>query len=694
MTKRNVSLTSKRPIVKLDPSEQKIIEEKIEAESFKFINLLVKMGLIANALAGLFYLIATYRTSNAILLYYWYLFLIFTNLVNVLWTVHFEKLDGTAEIRKVYHLGNLFFVGLICLTWGSISIFFFNHYQLQQSLTLIFLFSAIICFALSSSINLSLGITATLCLITPTIIYHLSLLEFHTDLLSRSDRINLSIAGSFIIAGLFTIAACFIANKFVLKVLRLGFENNLLKEKLELMNLSLENRVKERTVELEKSLTLVTYQSTHDLLTELPNERLLYDEARKAAESSVKNNHKFAIVAFSINGKGMINDSIGYEAGNEIIRRVAQRFFNLSRDHPRYFVSLSRQDVFVLLINPVKNIPEAELFASHLFSLLTEPVYVSNQSLKLTASIGVSLFPEHGSDLDLLITNAGSARGIAAQRGGNSLRIYESELNADSFRQLRIENLLYSVIENNELLLNYQPFINLETGTVCGAEALVRWDSPILGIISPAEFVPLSEANGMIIRIGEWVFNAACEQIKRLNMQGITDFKMAVNLSARQLLQENLVEMVKKTIKKHNVDPKFLEFELTESNAFKNEAIPIIDQFIKMGISLSIDDFGTGFSEFSSLKLFKVNKIKIDKSFVEDIDVNVDSRNIVINTISLAKSMNIECVAEGVETIEQVKFLRNNGCTIMQGYYFSKPLSGENFITFLKTHSISIKDFN
>lgn len=680
--------------IRLDVKERELIDQKIKAEAFKFINLLVKMGFFANILAGLFYILATYRVNNFQILSYWYASLVAVNILNVAWTFYFERVGSTVKNMLVFRYGNLIIVGLICLIWGSIGVFFISHDLSQHTTTLIFLFSAIICFAFASSISLALGITGTICLITPTIIYHLSFLSNYKGTLTITDRLNLSTAGSFLIAGIFTIAACFIANKIVLKVLRLGYENKILRNKLETLNKSLEKRVKERTKELEKSLTLVTYQSTHDLLTELPNERMLYDEAKKASEKALVNNHKFAVVSFSINGQRMVSNSIGYEAANKITQRIGQRFVSLAKECPKYFVSLSRQDVFVLLIDPIKDAAEAEHYANNLFSLLNEPVYVSNQSLKLTASIGVSLYPDHGSNLDVLITNAGSARGIAAQRGGNSIRLYESVINADSYRQLNIENQLYFVIENNELFVNYQPFIDLETGTICGAEALVRWESPILGLISPVEFVPLAEANGTIIPIGEWVLRAACKQIKRLHKEGFTTFQMSLNLSARQLIQPNLVSIVEQTLREFNIDPRYLELELTESNAFMNEAIPIIDQFAQMGISLSIDDFGTGFSEFSSLKLFKVNKIKIDKSFVEDIDVNIDSRNIVCNTIALAKSMHIKCVAEGVETLEQVKFLRQNGCHIMQGYYFSKPLSADNFISFLKTHSIIEQDFN
>lgn len=318
--------------------------------------------------------------------------------------------------------------------------------------------------------------------------------------------------------------------------------------------------------------------------------------------------------------------------------------------------------------------------------VLENPVYVAQQELNLTASIGISVFPNDGRDVDTLITNAEAARTLATERGGNSVRIYNTVITADAARQLNIENQLYRAIDNNEFILNYQPFIDLRTGTISGAEALIRWNNPMLGMLSPLESIPLAETNGMILPIGEWVISTACQQLKKWHNSGFK-LVLSVNLSAKQLVQPDLVERIDEILKKLNLSPKFLELELTESNAFQNEAIPIINKFTEMGISLAIDDFGTGYSEFGNLKLFKVNKIKIDKTFIQDVDVSIDSRNIVCNTIALAHRMNIDCLAEGVETLEQIKFLKENGCFIMQGYYFSKPIDAKAFTEFLKTHS-------
>ncbi|EHL32057.1 putative bifunctional diguanylate cyclase/phosphodiesterase [Legionella drancourtii] len=494
------------------------------------------------------------------------------------------------------------------------------------------------------------------------------------------------IIAAFVTLGIFMLIACFIGNKVIIKVFRLGYENELLCQKFENINTLLEQRVKERTEALETSLKLVTYQATHDLLTELPNERLLYEHITTATERAVRNHYKFAVACFSLNGMVKINDSIGHQAATTIINRASQRLAHLLQQKKNYFVSLSRQDVFVILIEPISDVFEIENYVQNLFVILNNPIYVAKQSIKLSGSIGVSVFPDNGRDVDTLITNAEAARVLATQRGGNSICIYNIVINADAARQLRIENMLYQAVEKNELILNYQPFIDLRTGRVCGAEALVRWQNPVLGLVAPMDFIPIAEMNGMILPIGEWVLRAACQQLKEWQNSGFNTFKMSVNLSAKQLIQEDLVDCIAEILDTLKLNPQYLELELTESNVFNNEAIPIINKLAEMGIAFAIDDFGTGYSEFSNLKLFKVDKIKIDKIFVQDLNVNIDSRNIVCNTIALANRMHIDCLAEGVETEEQTQFLKENGCYIMQGYYFSTPLSAEDFFVFLKKY--------
>lgn len=663
-------------------SEQREIDKKIEFETSLSFHSMVKLGAFANIIGAFLYVLALYNSAESRLSIYWYVTLVAANLLNVMWGLRFEYNRITlTEIRKCRQ-GFFYLLITICLIWGSIGILFMNGPQ-QQLTTIIFLSAVLICFSFSTAMDLTMGLSSIVCLLAPTILYHIAFSPSVAD----SHHINMPITAAFLILGLFMIIACFIGNKIIRQVVRLGYENELLMAKLTSMNAILEQRVKERTEELETSLKLVTYQATHDLLTELPNERLLYEQIHLATENAMNNHYSFAIACFSLNGMIKINDSIGHQAAATIIHRIAQRFALLFGKNNQYFISLLRQDVFVILIDAISDELDISTSVHDFFAVIKDPVYVAKQELKLTASIGVSIFPLNGRDADTLITNAEAARVLAAQNGGNSVRIYSTMINADATRQLNIENQLYRAIEKNELTLNYQPFIDLETGAICGAEALLRWKNPILGKVSPIEFIPIAEMNNMIIPIGEWVLRTACLQLKKWQKSGFTNFKMSVNLSARQLAQQNLVECIAEILASQDVDPKYLELELTESEAFKNEAIPIVNKFREMGISLAIDDFGTGYSEFSNLKLFKVDQIKIDKSFIQDIDVSVDSRNIVCNTIALANSMEIKCLAEGVETMEQVNFLKENGCHIMQGFYFSHPLEAKDFYKLLKKYS-------
>jgi diguanylate cyclase (GGDEF)-like protein len=667
----------------LGVNEQREIDKKIAFETAKSFHSMVKLGAFANIIGAFLYILMIYSSTKPWLAIIWYCALVSANLINILWALGFEYNNITPREILKCRQGFFYIVMGICLIWGSIGILFMSD-RYQQITTIIFLSAVLICFAFSTAIDLTIGIISIICLLLPTITYH-SYLALSIN--SLTNNFHLPLIAAFIILGLFMLMACFLGNKIVIKVFRLGYENALLSQKLANINTVLEEKVKKRTQELETSLKIVRYQATHDLLTELPNERFLYEYFNTVRERAATNHYKFVVASFSLNGMMKINDSIGHQASNLIISRVARRFSDLFKNNKRYFVSLLRQDVFVILIEPIKSLVEIEPFVEYLFAVLNNPVYIQQQSLQLKGSIGVSVYPDNGLDIDKLITNAEAARVTATQHGGNSTCIYSSAINADASRQLNIENLLYQVIKNNELILNYQPIIDLQTEEVYGAEALVRWKSPVLGLVSPLDFIPVAEVNGMIIPIGEWVLHTACEQLKKWKDSGFKSFQISINLSAKQLVQKNLIDQIEEILNKFQLVPQDLELELTESNAFHNEFIPVVHKFTKMGISLAIDDFGTGYSEFSNLKLLAVNKIKIDRTFIEDIDFNVDSRNIVCNTISLAKSMNIKCLAEGVETIEQLNFLKRNGCNLVQGYYFSPPLSAKEFLKFLKRHA-------
>lgn len=673
---------------KLSQKEEEKVKYKIDMEACKFMRYIVFISLFVNALIGGLYVLVFYESQNHALITSWYFALIFMNIVNVLWARLSSHDTLSQKAIRLSWQGYVVIILSICLIWGSIGVLFVSNDLHQELFTISVLAAAVIAFTYPTSVDLKLGFLSILFLLGPIIVarYYLGIEAYVQG--NSIFQLNFSIASTLFILALFMLISSYMANKMILKVLHLGFENDLLRQKLEGTNASLEHRVQERTEALEKSLKLVSYQASHDLLTELPNERLLNEKMLSFIEKAVTNHYRFAVASLSLNNMRTISDSIGFNASSKILHRIAQRFLDHFKSNHQLSFYLSRQDVFIILINPVFNEDEIRHYVKELLSVLDEPVYVANQSIKLTGSVGVCVFPDHGREIDDLLTNAHAARLQASEQGGNNLRIYSQVINADASRLLKMENLLYSVVENQELFIEYQPFYNLKDKGICGAEALVRWNSPELGVVSPLSFISVAEANGMIIPIGEWVLRHGLSELKNWHDLGYDDLRLAINLSAKQLADPALIDFVKKILTEKGLSPKSLELELTESNVFHREVLPLVNQFVEMGISLSIDDFGTGYSEFSNLKLFKVNLIKIDKSFIDDIDVNIDSQNIVRNTISLARSMGIQCMAEGVETQEQVDFLMKNGCYIIQGFYFSPPVNEKKFTRLLKKYPL------
>jgi EAL domain-containing protein (putative c-di-GMP-specific phosphodiesterase class I)/GGDEF domain-containing protein len=483
-----------------------------------------------------------------------------------------------------------------------------------------------------------------------------------------------------------------LAQNVIRKFLRLNFENALLNQKLGAMNDMLEERVKERTKELENSLKLVKFQATHDLLTGLPNKRMLMEEMREAIRLAAQTKKMFAIACFAVNNMEKINEGLGPYAADLITKRIAQRLSYLCdneglNNHPdklQYILTIARQDLFFILINPIIDLKEVEDKVTELFAVVDEPVAVQERHMKVSASIGVSLYPRDGVEINTLLMHADSARLRAQQRGGDKLLIYQPGVHMDISRQLEIENHLYMAVRNHELSLQYQPFIDLQSGTISGMEALLRWNCPELGMLTPVEFIPLAEANGTIVQIGEWALRTACAHTAAIHAKGYPNLKVSVNLSAKQVQEEHFLDMISDVLKSTKLQPAGLELELTESEAFREDVLPIIHKLTSMGITLSIDDFGTGYSAFSSLKLFEVGKIKIDKSFVDDLITNSDSKAIVLNTIALGRRMGINVLAEGVETHEQMEYLKQHGCNLIQGYYFSRPVSPDEFVRLLK----------
>lgn len=441
------------------------------------------------------------------------------------------------------------------------------------------------------------------------------------------------------------------------------------------------------SLKLKLENTLVSYQANHDLLTDLPNQRLLPQFIEAAIQAVKDTGNTFAVVCFSLNRMEMINDSLGHQAGNAIIQAVAQRLTAFAAaqasSDTRYTITISRKDTFNIVLVPLR--PDAtEVRIALLFSLLDDPIYLEKQGVKVTASIGASIYGKDGNDTQSLLINADAAMFRAKQYGGNRLEFYRSEINAEIPKLLEIETDLHAAIENNQLQVYYQPLVDLRTGQITGMEALLRWIHPTRGFISPMNFIPLAEETGLIVPIGEWVMREACIQTKKWHDMGFNKLRVAVNLAEKQLRQGTLISIIETILNQTGLSSKFLELEITETAILDETVIHLIKEFKRLELSLAVDDFGTGYSGLSYLKRFSIDKLKIDQSFIRDIPGSNDSITIVSAIIAMAKELKVNTLAEGVETLEQLEFLKTKGCDYLQGYYFSKPVDSKAFTELLQ----------
>jgi len=690
-----VSPVKKTYLSSLNESEKKEVDEKVKYElyltNYSTLKKMTFVGAITNVLTGIFLIWVFYGQINHKILYGWYAALVFFNVVNVGWsTLGYKHSEITTSMLQKWYKGLCFILAGLCLTWGSIGILFFSENPFYQLFVISFLYVAVLGFTVSSIFDFFLAVICISCLLVPTTIYQFYLAVINTNVLGHNNSLNVAFGISFLILGLFLLVVSYIGYKLTISQALLSYLNQALNQKLDSMNQFLEQRVKERTIELRKSLQLVTYQATHDLLTDLPNQRLLLEYLQKAIDECNRNNHVFSVIFFSINELESINDGLGHEAGDLVVKTIAQRFKKYLSDIsnyskvPRYIVTLTRKDTFVIILDRIFNLEDIDPKVEILFTILDEPIITEKQAVKVTASIGMTLFPRDGSDIQSLLMNSDAAMLSAKQRGGNSINKYKAEINADISRRLELESSLHEAIKNNEFMLQYQPFIELKTGKIRGMEALVRWNHPTLGFVPPLHFISLAEKNGVIAPLGEWVMRAACAQLKAWQDQGFTSLKMSINLSSKQFLDKNILQTIDNIIDETKVKPEDIEFELTESEAFQDEVIPMLRQLKSLGFGLSIDDFGTGYSGLSNLKLFTIDVLKIDKSFINDVGTNIHSRAIVSNIINLAKKLQVTVLAEGVETREQLDFLIEQGCDLIQGYYFRPPVDTDVFTKLLQ----------
>ena len=428
----------------------------------------------------------------------------------------------------------------------------------------------------------------------------------------------------------------------------------------------------------------IRFLSNYDALTGLPNRGLLQDRVTQALNAAKHLNSKAALLMIDLDRFKNINESLNHDFGDLLLQLVGQRLANCTRAIDT--LARSGGDEFVILMPEIRHAGEVAAMANSVLSAMNQPFQLDTNEINITSSIGISVFPSDGDNGQILMKNSDVAMYRAKELGRNNYQFYTQDMNARTFETLAMENSLRHALKRQEFRLHYQPQIDIASGAIIGMEALIRLQHPETGMVPPGSFIPLAEETGLIVPIGEWVLNEACFQTKEWHDQGHAGLRVAVNLSAHQFRHKGLLDSVSRALDESGLPPGKLELELTESILMHDteEIIATLHQFKRMGVQLSIDDFGTGFSSLAYLKRFDMDKLKIDQSFVRDITSDPNDLAIARAVIALGHSLNLKVIAEGVETAEQLALLKEYGCDEMQGFYFSRPRPAAEILPLLQ----------
>ncbi|HWR10818.1 MAG TPA: EAL domain-containing protein [Rectinemataceae bacterium] len=428
----------------------------------------------------------------------------------------------------------------------------------------------------------------------------------------------------------------------------------------------------------------IQYLATHDSLTGLPNRLMVSQLLNNAIQSARRQERQLAVLFIDLDRFKIINDTLGHDAGDQLLQEIARRLKKSLRAVDT--VGRLGGDEFIILIEKADKLDHVAFIAHKILTNIIEPITLLNEECRITASIGISIYPKDGQDEQSLMKKADIAMYFAKEEGKNNYQFYSDDIQSQSIERLSIETSLRFALERKEFFLHYQAKVDIETNMITGVEALLRWQNPYLGSVTPTQFIPIAEETGLIIQIGRWVMKAACAQNIEWQRQGLPAISIAVNLSLRQLLDDNLVNDIRAALKDTGMAPNLLELEIAESTIMHNPAlmVSILTKIKRLGVRLAIDDFGTSYSSLSQIKHFPIDTLKVDRSFIRNIPKETEDKEITKAIIAMGKTLSLSVVAEGVETIEQIDFLKKHSCGEMQGYYFSKPIIPEHFAELLR----------
>jgi diguanylate cyclase (GGDEF)-like protein len=433
----------------------------------------------------------------------------------------------------------------------------------------------------------------------------------------------------------------------------------------------------------------VQHMATHDALTSLPNRMMFGQLLNHEIQVAQRYRRSFAVMFIDLDRFKIVNDTLGHEAGDKLLQEVSTRFKDCLRASD--VVSRLGGDEFVVLLQEVTNAEQVAIAARKLLSAAMKPIVVLGQECRVTASIGICMYPADAQDEQSLMKNADIAMYLAKEQGKNNFQFFSEDIRANSLERLTLETSLRHALERYEFSLHYQAKLDLRTQEITGVEALLRWRHPDLGLVAPSRFIPVAEETGLIVPIGRWVLKAACAQNIAWQREGLPPVCVAVNLSARQFADEGLTADILAALKESGMKPDLLELELTEAMVMQSHerAGKVLAAIKELGVRISLADFGIGYSQLAQIKRYPIDTLKVDRSFIRDLEGNVEDRAITEAIIAMGKTLSLTVVAEGVETEEQQAFLTDHACDAMQGFYFSKPIGGDQFASFLRQHLAS-----